>query len=64
MYQITMQKSHKILCQTKNSQTILNNKANVYEINDKPFNNGILLGIDRLLIPPAFETTFKDYIAC
>ena len=55
----------KILCQTKNSQTILNNRANVYgQINDKPFNNGILLGIDRLLIPPAFETTFKDYIVC
>ena len=57
----------KILCQTKllnsGKATILNNRVNVYEQIDK-FNNGILLGVDRLLIPPAFETTFKDYIVC
>ena len=45
--------------------TILNNRVNIFEqINDKPFINGLLLGIDKLLIPPAFETTFKNYIIC
>jgi len=60
-----------ILCQTKRvsadspAYTILNNKIKVSEqINNKLFQNGLLHGIEQLLIPPEFETTFQDYIIC
>ena len=57
----------KILCQTDSrAMTVLNNRVRVlHQINkDKPFLNGLLLETDKLLIPPAFETTFKNYITC
>lgn len=57
----------KILCQTDSRAiTMLNNRVRVlYQINkDKPFKNGLLIGIDKLLIPPAFKETFKNYITC
>ena len=59
----------KILCQTNSLDfgkvTILNNRAKVIkQVGDTPFTNGLLLEIDNLLIPPAFETTFKHYISC